>query len=537
MFDTKKKPPLGAQKEADRPSRLQSDFKRLSTLFASHPCISIKETSGSPPDKYHVLYRIDGLQKIRNSIEVKNEHIVEITLPQKYPTAAPVCTQVSPIFHPNISSEKIDTTGLWDGGSTLADLIVKIGEMICFQKFTTENPLSTEAAKWAVRNKNMLPLSNAALHYNEPVPSKDEKRNSGSIVQATLAQKEISLQEKERKTEGIVIGSDTSEISQDLVNGVVDIDKRDTALLHVEKDEDTGIVIAESVSTAPKLPPKENRKETINYSSVIKPLPPSSVTETQQPAPTQSKEIKKISGLSISPAVQRENSPEKVSYEAMEPRGDDGVFCWRCGSKNLKLANYCSACGIKIRQEISLIQSPIRRATILSILISVPVVIIAIGLAWVLSQQRPQTISATPAQTATAPEPPPAVGPTATAAPVAAEVTTKSVPKIVSSPVEVNKIPAPQTSSAEVEVNNKPATVTTSARKSVKLTQEQKQVRITETLKNAQLHLNLGSFDKAIDRFMYVLQLDPQNDDALDGLRKVRDAKDKAAADSLKKNF
>jgi hypothetical protein len=34
---------------------------------------------------------------------------------------------------------------------------------------------------------------------------------------------------------------------------------------------------------------------------------------------------------------------------------------------------------------------------------------------------------------------------------------------------------------------------------------------------------------------MDVLKLDPKNDDALDGLRMVRDAKDKALADSAKK--
>jgi len=64
---------------------------------------------------------------------------------------------------------------------------------------------------------------------------------------------------------------------------------------------------------------------------------------------------------------------------------------------------------------------------------------------------------------------------------------------------------------------------------------EKKKSAIDDALKTAQIYLNIGSFDEALNKYMYVLKLDPQNDDALDGLRMIRDAKDKAAADSAKK--
>jgi tetratricopeptide (TPR) repeat protein len=104
--------------------------------------------------------------------------------------------------------------------------------------------------------------------------------------------------------------------------------------------------------------------------------------------------------------------------------------------------------------------------------------------------------------------------------------------------VEKPAAPAKDTLEART-LPKEPAAVLTNAPKAPRagaLTAEQKQTKIDEALKTAQTYVNLGSYDEALNKYMYVLKLDPKNDDALDGLQAVRDAKDKASADSAKGN-
>lgn len=144
---------------------LEEQFRHIAEIFKTHLYISIYKTFGTPPDKYHLLYHLDGLQQVGKSIEAKNEHLIEISFPQKYPYAAPICKSMSPVFHPNFTADLISIDDFWTEKTPLEDLIVYIGEMIGYQKYNTDNAINNEAGKWAIRNATMLPLSSVNLNY------------------------------------------------------------------------------------------------------------------------------------------------------------------------------------------------------------------------------------------------------------------------------------------------------------------------------------------------------------------------------------
>ena len=444
MFNFKKKTTSPVQKKPDRAEQLRSDYQRCSRLFKSHPYISIKETFGSPPDKYRIQYRIDGLQKVKNTIETKNEHEVEIVLPENYPAAEPVCTRISPIFHPNIAPEIIDIKGVWTGNATLPDLIVHLGRMIAYQKYDTANPLNSEAAKWADRNKELLPLSKVDLNYRETGSDFDDAPGTEVIIQEQLASE--PQPDDGRKTEGIVISSDTSQFAMvEEISPSADkaVEMRKTVLL--EKGEETKILsqVPEPKKTPPPVTPapapvKQAVREELKPApaptpvkqaapAVPKPtpaptLPPvkhaALVVPKQSPVPTTApvkqaapdvpkqaptpatapvkqaapvapkptpapapvrqvvrEEPKPPSELAPAPIVAKQEQPQikannketewsmkkvpgapapaPVPKETIAPVSDDDFFCWRCGARNHRGANFCSNCGTKVWQEPS----------------------------------------------------------------------------------------------------------------------------------------------------------------------------------------
>jgi ubiquitin-protein ligase len=65
---------------------------------------------------------------------------------------------LTPVFHPNIDPQKICIGDHWSAGQSLADMVVRIAEMICYQSYNTKSPLNAEAAAWAEQNEAQLPL-------------------------------------------------------------------------------------------------------------------------------------------------------------------------------------------------------------------------------------------------------------------------------------------------------------------------------------------------------------------------------------------
>jgi ubiquitin-protein ligase len=153
-----------------RVKRLQNEYGRLRELFGDHPRIRVTAVGGDPPDRYRVDYMIRGLERHQDGrLIVRDRHVMEITLPVEYPRMPAMCRMMSPVFHPNIDMFSVCTSDFHAAQETLSDLIVRVGQMIAFQKHNVKSPLNAEAAVWCEQNLARLPVDPADLH---PVESR-----------------------------------------------------------------------------------------------------------------------------------------------------------------------------------------------------------------------------------------------------------------------------------------------------------------------------------------------------------------------------
>lgn len=139
--------------------RLQADYDLVHSAFSNNPHVRLLEASGNPPEKYVFQINVAGLIPQGESGFVPgSEHRAEIFLPLDYPRRPPFCRMVTPVFHPNIDPQKICIGDHWSAGQTLAEMVMRVAEMICFQSYNVKSPLNAAAAAWAENHIELLPL-------------------------------------------------------------------------------------------------------------------------------------------------------------------------------------------------------------------------------------------------------------------------------------------------------------------------------------------------------------------------------------------
>lgn len=144
--------------------RLQADFNRVQTVFSAHPRIRLIAMEGSPPEKYTFEFQVPSLVPGgAEPFSLGAVHRAEVFLPIDYPRRPPFCRMITPVFHPNIDPQKICIGDHWSAGQSLAELIVRIGEMLCYQSYNVKSPLNAEAAAWVQRHEDRLPLERIDL--------------------------------------------------------------------------------------------------------------------------------------------------------------------------------------------------------------------------------------------------------------------------------------------------------------------------------------------------------------------------------------
>jgi ubiquitin-protein ligase len=139
--------------------RLTADYERVRALFGNHPYVRLVGAEGKPPEKYTFEFHVRGLVPLdEESHKPGKVHRAEVFLPADYPRRPPFCRMITPVFHPNIDPQKICIGDHWSAGQSLAQLIVRIGEMLCYQSYNVQSPLNARAAAWAEQNLDQLPL-------------------------------------------------------------------------------------------------------------------------------------------------------------------------------------------------------------------------------------------------------------------------------------------------------------------------------------------------------------------------------------------
>lgn len=159
-----------------RMRRLMADWTAVQQGLANHPRIKIAGTAGKPPQRYHILYNVKGLEeKADGAIVEKDEHLAEISLLYSYPRQPPQCRMLSPVFHPNIAPHAICIGDHWSAGESLVQILFRIGEMIAYQSYNIKSPLNGQAAKWVEENMDRIPLDPSPLAtFREAAPKSDD---------------------------------------------------------------------------------------------------------------------------------------------------------------------------------------------------------------------------------------------------------------------------------------------------------------------------------------------------------------------------
>jgi len=148
---------MGSQQIAD-------DYEQLKDLLELYPNISIIHTEGQPPDNYEIEYTLRGYVKAEdNTISIGQKHRVRLSLPFGYPHFAPIAKPLTPIFHPDFDPAAIRLADRWQQNPSLPDLVLHIGEMICGNIYTLEDPFNQEAADWYARQHKQLPLDSISI--------------------------------------------------------------------------------------------------------------------------------------------------------------------------------------------------------------------------------------------------------------------------------------------------------------------------------------------------------------------------------------
>lgn len=139
--------------------RLQADYQQVQNLFAQHPNIRLVKTEGNPPEKYTFAFNVESLVPVgADAFAPGSVHQAEVFLPLDYPRRPPFCRMITPVFHPNIDPQKICIGDHWSAGQSLAQMLVRIAEMLAFQSYNLKSPLNAKAAAWAEQNVTKLPL-------------------------------------------------------------------------------------------------------------------------------------------------------------------------------------------------------------------------------------------------------------------------------------------------------------------------------------------------------------------------------------------
>lgn len=142
-----------------RTRRLLADYEAIRRLVRSQQNrILVAGVAANPPDRYQIVYRVRSLRESGTDIVLANEHYVEIVLPSAYPRDAPFFRMLTPVFHPNIAPHAVCIGDHWTAGQSLAELVLRVGEMLAFQSYNTKSPLNGQAAQWVEENLARLPI-------------------------------------------------------------------------------------------------------------------------------------------------------------------------------------------------------------------------------------------------------------------------------------------------------------------------------------------------------------------------------------------
>jgi hypothetical protein len=223
--------------------------------------------------------------------------------------------------------------------------VVKIGQMIVFQRYSIKAPLNKEAAQWAVQNKKLLPLS--TIDFTCRVDAAPSGPPAG-IASPTAAERAADFKDT-GDADTIVFEDAAAQLMKDK-----EPREDDTAQLSIEIEAPSAATggkngareirpIPPSIQPAQSVGPQHGASDAMG--SVAARATP--IVRTAAPAPllpyTQKKEPQ-------APAQENRRffRPENIPGETAAGFKVENIFCVRCGKKNGMKADFCSRCGARL---------------------------------------------------------------------------------------------------------------------------------------------------------------------------------------------
>ena len=166
--------------------RLQSDYDLVRETFSGHPHVAVSPVgSGRPPETYEVEFKLRGLYLNADQPDFLDTHRVQLMLPRAYPSEKPYIVPLTPVFHPNIR-DYFCIADYWAAGTTLVDVIAKLGDMIQWRVYNPASPLDAIAARWASEQEasGIFPIGNVDLGVGEIEIALKSPRDAASLAGA-----------------------------------------------------------------------------------------------------------------------------------------------------------------------------------------------------------------------------------------------------------------------------------------------------------------------------------------------------------------
>jgi len=149
--------------------RLENEWRRLQWMFAYHPSIRISPLVGDPPDQYQVDYQVRTLVlDAAGQLQYADGCSVHIWLPPDFPHEPPLVRPISPLFHPNVTTEGIAIGRVWTSpANTLVEVVSWVGTILAWQDYDADAALNPVAMDWLATNAQLLPIDPNAILNTE----------------------------------------------------------------------------------------------------------------------------------------------------------------------------------------------------------------------------------------------------------------------------------------------------------------------------------------------------------------------------------
>ena len=135
-----------------RERRLASDLAQMSEQARSGRFSF--QSAGHPPERYSVMFHGRGLAAAgTDRLAVRDTHRADLYLHLDYPRRPPIVTWLTPVFHPNLLGPDRNggvCIGSWSAAESLADLCLRLHELVTYAALNPADPLDRDAAAWAV---------------------------------------------------------------------------------------------------------------------------------------------------------------------------------------------------------------------------------------------------------------------------------------------------------------------------------------------------------------------------------------------------